>query len=337
MAQSTPQLAFTEQFSLKELSKNEFETVYRPQRMGNPLNIAYGGYALGTACKSACLSVPEGYHLYSMLGNYLGPSYTDRALRASVRVIRQTRTFATRQVEVSQIRDDGEKRVCLIAIADFQVKEKAVLLDYSRTPSESYPNWKDCPTQEEAFQKLLGEGKITQPLLDAHSKSFNLMPNIFDQRAVPSGIFAQNLLGMAKHLPHSQDDRPLPKRTTADWFRCKQSLSSTADQITNLAFLIDGAIAFAPLSFNHLFFDDVAAVSSLDFALRIFQNGKEDAVEGGLDLNKWHLREMSTTAASEGRSYGESWVWDEQGRAVACMSQQSILRPKAQRKEKGKL
>lgn len=101
--------------------------------------------------------------------------------------------------------------------------------------------------------------------------------------------------------------------------------------------MVDGAIAFLPLSFNHLFFDDVSAVSSLDFALRIFQNGKEDAVEGGLDVNKWHLREMNTATASEGRSYSESWVWDEQGRAVACMSQQSILRPRLQGKGMEKL
>lgn len=213
---NSAQLPFIEQFALKELSKNEFETVYPPQCMGNPLNIAYGGYGLGTACKAACLSVPEGYHLYSMVGSYLGPASTNISLRASVRVIRQTRTFATRQVEVSQVREGNEKRLCLIAIVDFQVKEKARLLEYSRTPTDTHPNWRDCPTQDEAFQKLVSDGKVTQSILDAHSKSFNIFPTMFDQRIIPSGIFAQNLYGMAKHLPHSQDDRPLPKRMTAD-------------------------------------------------------------------------------------------------------------------------
>ncbi|KAJ4371459.1 hypothetical protein N0V83_004676 [Neocucurbitaria cava] len=326
---TNPQLPFSEQFALKSLGQNEYETVYRPQRMGNPLNIAYGGYALATACKAACLSVPSGYHLYSMLGNYLGPAYTDRPLHASVRVIRQTRTFATRQIEISQQRSDSssdEKRVCLIAIADFQVAEPASLLTYSRTPqNHPYPNWKDCPTQQEAFQKLLDEGKISKELLDAQAKSFSLLKNIFDQRAIPSGIFAQNLMGMAKHLPHTQDALPLPRRTTADWIRCKQSLASPTDHVANLAFLIDAAIAFTPLSFSHMFFDDVSAVSSLDFALRVFRNE--------VDMGRWHLREISTGVGAEGRTYGENWVFDEQGRAVACMSQQSILRPK---KEMGK-
>ncbi|KAF1845341.1 Thioesterase/thiol ester dehydrase-isomerase [Cucurbitaria berberidis CBS 394.84] len=326
MAQSTGPLSFTEQFALRNLGNNKFETINNPQRMGNPSNIAYGGYALDTACKAACLSVPEGYHLYSMLGNYLGPAYTDRPLRVSVREIRQTRTFATRQVEISQERDDGKKRTCLMGLADFQVQEQAALLKYSRAPNESYPHWKDCPTQHDAEQKLLDEGKISQVLLDAHTANFSLMPAIFDQRSIPSSIFAQNLYGMAKYLPHSQDSLPLAKRTTADWFRCHQPLPTTADHTTNLAFLIDGAIAFTPLSFSHLFFEDVAAVSSLDFALRFFIND--------VDVTQWHLREMSTTVGAEGRSFGESWVWDERGRAVAYMSQQSILRPKVERKER---
>ena len=136
MAQLPAQLLFKEQFALRELGANAFETINKPQRVGNPLNIAYGGYSLGVACKAASLSVPKGYHLYSILGNYLGPAYTDRQLIANVKVIRQTRTFATLQVEVGQNRDDGEFRACLIAIADFQVLERATLLEYSRTPAK---------------------------------------------------------------------------------------------------------------------------------------------------------------------------------------------------------
>lgn len=295
--------------------------------MGNPLNIAYGGYALATACKAACLTVPAGYHLYSMLGNYLGPAYTDRQLHANVRTIRQTRTFATRQVEVSQIQDNGEPRVCLIAIADFQVKEKASLLEYSKTPSQKYANWKECATQTETYQKLVDEGKVSQQLVDYHGQRFNVLKDMYELRPCPTGIFAQNLYGVAKTLPHSQDDVASAERTTADWFRCRETLATPVEQITNLTFLIDSAIAFLPLSFNHMWFDDVAAVSSLDFALRFFQNGKTDDDAEGIDVNQWHLREMKTGVASTGRSYGESWIWDERGRAVACMSQQSILRP----------
>jgi acyl-CoA thioesterase II len=325
----TDQLAFQPQ---DPNSTDVFECVHPPQKMGNPLNIAYGGYALATACKSAYASVPSGYHLYSLLGNYLGPAYIDRPLRANVRTIRQTRTFATCQISVSQLRDDSEDRVCLVAIADFHVKEVASLLTYSKPPSQSYSHHKDLPAQDQVSQQLLDEGKITKKLLEAHAKTFGLMAGIFDQRPCPESVFAQNLFGMAKHVATTQDSLPLTERSTADWFRCLEPQSTPAENLTSLAFIIDSAIAFLPLSFSHMWFDNVSACSSLDFALRFFVSGDE------VDLEKWHLREMKTSVGGEGRSYGESWVWDESGRAVACMSQQSILRPPpANAKAKGKL
>ncbi|KAH9864172.1 hypothetical protein J1614_010106 [Plenodomus biglobosus] len=321
-------IPFSTQLALTRLDDKTFETSTKPQRMGNPQPIAFGGYALAVACKAASLSVPQDYHLYSMQGSFLGPASTDRQLRATVRTVRQTRTFATRQVEVGQLRDDGELRVCLIAIADFQTQEKGVVLTYSRTPSKEYSGWRECPTQLEARQKLLREGKIKQGESDAHAKGFSVAASLFEQRVCPEGIFGQTLDGMAKSLPHSQDSLALTERTTADWFRSLENLDSKMDNVANLTWMMDAAISFMPLAFSHLWFDDVGAVSSLDFSLRFFQNE--------IDSGGWHLRELSTKAGGEGRSFGESWVWDEGGRAVACMTQQSILRPRATL-EKGKL
>lgn len=326
MPSSKEPLPFSAQLSFQQLGPTEWSTRHPPKQMGNPLDIAYGGYALATAAKAACLSVPAGYHIYSMLGNYLGPAYSDRALHANVRVIRQTRTFATRQVEVSQKQDDGERRVCLIAIVDFQVAEPRDVMTYSKTPSKAYPHWTDCPTQAEAYQHLANQGKVSQSMVDHHAKAFSLLRNMYDMRLCPEGIFAQNLYGVAKSLPHTQDDLPLWERSTADWFKSKERMQNETEHITNLTFIIDRAISFLPLSFSHKWFTDVAAVSSLEFALRFFQND--------IDVNNWLLSEMKTNVASSGRSFSESWIWDEQGRAVASMSQQSIMRAPKQEKVK---
>ncbi|OAL06423.1 Thioesterase/thiol ester dehydrase-isomerase [Phaeosphaeriaceae sp. SRC1lsM3a] len=337
MAKSTP-TTLTESLHLESTSTSkdefEFQGLHPPQKMGNPLNIAYGGYALATACTAAYRTVPANYHLYSMLGHYLGPAYADRPLCAKVRTVRQTRTFATRQVEVSQKREDGKQRVCLIAIADFQVPESATLFEYTKPPYKEYAHYNGLATQKEVFQKLLDDGKISQNLLKVHTKTFALMETHFDQRPLPDSVFAQNLFGVAKSLPTTQDHLPITSKTTADWVKSREKLNTPAEHLASLTFLIDGAIAFTPLSFSHMWFDDIAACSSLDFALRFFKAGDK------VDLGKWHLREMSTSVGSEGRTYGESWVWDEQGRAVACMSQQSIMRPppgKGEKKSRGKL
>lgn len=326
MADPSPK-PFTEQLAFKELEENTWTTLHPPQRMGNALPIAYGGYAIAVACKAACLSVPEGYHIYSFMGNYLGPAYTDRPLRASTRTIRQTRTFATRHVEVSQIQDNGKLRVCLFATADFQVKEKGSMFEYSHPPSKKYSHHEGLPSALEAASNLLTTGKVNKESHDAYAKAFAVSASLFDVRPCPEGIFAQNLSGLAKSLPHTQDSLEITSRTTADWFRSSERLPTPTDNLAALTFYSDGALSFCPLSFTHLYLDDSAACSSLDFALRFFRN---------VDVNQWHLREISTNVGSEGRTFSQCWIWDEEGRAVANMSQQSIMRVLPQ-KEKGKL
>lgn len=313
----SPLKSFTEQLTFQKLGENSWTTLHPPQRMGNALPIAYGGYAIAVACKAACLSVPEGYHIYSFLGNYLGPASTDRPLRATTRTVRQTRTFATRHVEVSQIQDDGKSRVCLFATADFQVKEKGSMFEYSRPSSKQYSGHEGLPAWPNVAAQLLKEGRVEQGTHDAYTQAFSLTASLFDCRPCPEGIFAQNLSGMAKSVSHSQDDLPLTSRTTADWFRSATPLSNSIDNLAALTFYSDGALSFCPLSFSHMYLDDSAACSSLDFALRFFRE---------VDVEKWHLREISTHTGSEGRTYSECWIWDEQGRAVATMSQQSIMR-----------
>lgn len=322
-----PPKSFTEQLAFERLGENTWTTLHPPQRMGNALPIAYGGYALAVACKAACLSVPAGYHVYSFMGNYLGPAFTDRPLRATTRTIRQTRTFATRHVEVSQKQDDGKERVCLFATADFQVKEKGSMFEYSRPPSKTYSHHTGLPSAAEAAHNLLNAGKIEKGLHDAFVKAFSVGAPLFDMLLCPEGIFAQNLFGLAKTLPHSQDNLPLTSRTTADWFRSSTYLSTPVDHLAALTFFTDGSLSFCPLSFNHQYLDDSAACSSLDFALRFFRD---------VDMNQWQLREIQTHAGSEGRTYSECWIWDEEGRAIANMSQQSIMRV-LPAKEKGKL
>ncbi|KAF2197512.1 acyl-CoA thioesterase II [Delitschia confertaspora ATCC 74209] len=314
-----PPLTFTEAFTFKPLSNHEFETIHFPERMGNALNIAYGGYALAVACKGAYLTVPAGYHLYSMLGNFLGPAFTDRILSISVRQVRQTRTFATRFVEVSQTMDSGERRLCLVALCDFQIQESS-LLAYSAPPRMTYTPHSCLPTADIAKAAQVQSGTITQQLSDAHSKNFAPSFRYFDTRHCPEGIFAQNFSGMLKHVPTTQDHLKITEKATAEWVRARHTLEREVDNVVALVFNMDAAIAFAPLSFSHMFVDDVAACSTLEFALRLFSND--------IKMEEWHLREMTTANAAEGRTFSEARLWDEGGRMCASMSQQGIMRPK---------
>jgi acyl-CoA thioesterase len=174
---------------------------------------------------------------------------------------------------------------------------------------------------EEHRANLVMAGKVPQGAAKAHAKTFALMGRTFEGRVLEESMMHQKLFGMGKHIPTTQDDLPLTDRVTAEWVRAKDGILRTqADNVAALAFNIDGGISFMPLVHSHLSLPDAAACSSLDFAIRILSNK--------VDLNQWHLKEMKTHGGSNGRTFSEARVWDEDRNLVATMTQMNILRPK---------
>jgi acyl-CoA thioesterase II len=318
-----------EQASLQKISENQYVSLFNPDKMGNTANIAYGGCTLAVGVNAAYETVSSDYHCFSIMGNYLGPAMTDRKFYCNIRRIRDTRTFASRQVEVSQKQDDGTHRQCLILFAEFQRQEPAVLLSYSAPPTTSYSSLDACLTKAENIDRLLKDGKVPQKMVDVFQKVFGLMERFWESKPVPEAILSQNLYGMAKHLSTTQDHLPLTSKTSAEWARSKSKLATEADQISALAFYMDGALSFIPLSHSHMFLQDAGACSSLDFALRIFSNQ--------VNLNEWHIKEMKTHNAAEGRTYSEGQLWDQKGNMIASMTQQSVMRPPAKKPVKASL
>jgi len=176
--------------ALKQLSPSTYETLLRPEKMGNAANIAYGGCAMAVGINAACLSAGPTYRLYSALGSFLGPALTDRTLQVHVTTIRDTRTFATRLVEVSQIQDSGTSRPCMTFLADFQVPEPATLMTYSTPPSMPYTPRSLTPPLAEHNQKLVSSGTITPALLAQHDILFQLGSRFFDFHECPESVFA---------------------------------------------------------------------------------------------------------------------------------------------------
>ncbi len=307
--------------SVQQTAPNLFESVHKPGKMGNMADIAYGGNTLAVAINAAFQTIPAGFFLYSALGSYLGPASTDRTLQCAVRLIRTTKTFATRHVEVSQVQKDGKRRPCLFLSADFQIAEPATLLTYSRPPKTAYTAVEDCATVDENRQSFLKRGLASKETVRMHKGIFGLSERFYDRRPCPEGIITQNLTGMAKKsIPTTQDHLSLPSKTSGDYFRSKHPLQTPAQQISALAFVMDMGTSFIPLTHTGKSLDEVSVQSSLDFALRIFTND--------VDLNTWNLREISTVTGGNGRTYTEAQSWDARGNMVSSMTQQCILRPK---------
>ncbi|KAH8195305.1 hypothetical protein TruAng_010528 [Truncatella angustata] len=316
------------QIGLDEVSPGEYVSAVLPERMGNTLPIAYGGCTLGVATHAACKTVPASHSLYSLVGHFLGPASTTEKLHCTVHKTRDTRTFATRRVQVSQVKPDGNMRICMELLADFQIEEPA-LLTYSSPPAGKYSGPEQSQTLPELVERAVSEGQLSKEAGAQAVKSFELGELLFESRFCPEGVCGQNALGILKQERTTQDHLPITEKTTADWIRSRESLETRGERMSATAFMLDGALSFMPLNHNHMWLDDAGACSTLDFALRFFVPD--------LALDAWHLRERKTTAAGFGRSYSEGMLWDEKGTLVASMTQQCIVRPKSDGKLKTKL
>jgi len=273
---------------------------------------------MSVAVTAAVKTVNSSFHPYSILGHFLGPTRTDLKLKCRVRRLRDTRTFVTRQVEAFQTLKTGENRLCLALTVDFQIDEPS-MYDYSVPPVLQYRHPTECPTTKKTAEYLLEKGYITKERANEYVTMFQNMHNFFDTNFCPDGVGAQTLNGYAKSAPSTQDHLHITSRVSGDWFKVKESLSKD-DQPGALAFWMDGGLSFLTLIHDHKYLEDVGACSTLDFAIRIFVND--------LNVNNWHLRERISQRGSVGRTYGEARLWNNQGKLVASMTQQCIMRPK---------
>ncbi|CAK7218464.1 hypothetical protein SBRCBS47491_003519 [Sporothrix bragantina] len=310
-----------EQLSVKPVGTDGslFESVHCPIRMGNAAPIAYGGSTLGVAVAAAAHTVPSTHKLYSVLGHYLGPAGITAHVRIKVDRTRDTKSFATRRVQVIQ-EQNGKERTCLDLLIDFHVVEDAYY-QYDEPPEQPLDAARpeDCLSWEEQIADHVAKKNINRGIAALAENAFAPNNHFFENRGVPQSVSAQNLLGLAKKVKTTQDGLPITAKWSSVWSRLRSHKpESDGAQWASLAFIMDAALSFLPLTHDQRFLDDAGACSSLDIALRVFQPE--------VDLRKWHLRQAKTKTAAAGRTYSENILWDDQGRMVASMTQQSIMR-----------
>ncbi|OJJ54553.1 hypothetical protein ASPSYDRAFT_93472 [Aspergillus sydowii CBS 593.65] len=123
----------------------------------------------------------------------------------------------------------------------------------------------------------------------------------------------------APGVKRSESETALPLAIHAERFRSRTPLGNEAEQVSSLAFYMDKGLGYIPALHCGYRPSDARACASLDFSLRLFDHE--------LDIQKWHVTEQKSVVANNARAYSEGRVWDSNGRLLACMTQQTILRP----------
>ncbi|KAK5246688.1 hypothetical protein LTR20_007377 [Exophiala xenobiotica] len=311
------EIPLAQQIGVERVRDNEYVSTACPAHLGNARPIAYGGNTIALAIHAACKTVSPVLSLYSALGHFLGPAQIDRHVYARVSHLRDTKTFATRQVTLHQVLDDGAERRCLVLLADFH-RGEPTSTSFSPPLFAKYARPEQYPSPDQLHTALAAQGKLNEKTWRIFYSVLGYQSSFFEQRLCTEGVSGQNLSGIAKTVQTTCDHLDLTQKTSAEWLRAQHPLCSHAEQVSALGFLMDDGLALLPLAHDHRFIDEVAVASSLEFALRVFSSS--------FDLNRWHIRERKTTAANAGRTYSEAKLWDEEGKIVAEMTQQCIIR-----------
>ncbi|KAJ9091262.1 hypothetical protein QFC19_009172 [Naganishia cerealis] len=355
------------------IGPNVYESVYCCEAMGNVSSIGYGGCLLSQCVSAAFANIPQDtadriYDVYSVLGTFLGPTSTKAKVQFRVEDVRTTKSFATRKVEAWQdfpTNDGGsDRRRTMILLADFHVREpsSAVLpgMTYSIPPvhPESCLDDPDTMITQQQYLATKQPKSVEKPF----NTVFPLFYRYLEMKPIQTSMGVQKALGLNSRNKTTQDDLALQQRTNAHWFKVKEveggkgELTARSEQAAAVAFVMDSALAFLPLTFctsstytlnpapskltttyipptllaraAHRFFDAVQAVSTLEFSLRFFDVP---------NANDWLLHEQHTENGGMGRTFSTGRVWNREGKCIASMSQQCIMRAKAQPGETAKL
>ncbi len=268
--------------------EDHYVSVLPPTRMGDLADWAYGGNILAVAVSAAYATITTGHHLYSICGHFVRPASPSYKLICRVERIRDTRTFQTRHLRLYQNGPSGEQ-LCLIATADFHIEESAELVNYSARPHE----WTSPPrTSKTESTSEHGLYRNIDPFTDVQTL----------------------------HTNSNNKEKDIPDIISAENFRINGPLPTEADQIAALAFYMDRGLAYIPANHAGRSLFDASACATLDFALRLATHR--------FDLGDWHNSEKRTCRAGGARAFSEGRVFGGDGRLLASMTQETILRPK---------
>lgn len=301
-------MSLKQQIAVEPLRPGYFCSVKNPTRLGALSEYVFGGNTIAVAVNAAYQTVSDTHHLYSLCGHFIRPATTDRKLFCHVESIRDSKSFQTRQIRVSQVTDEGSTKLCLIALADFHIEEPYSAVTYSIPPET------EC-----APTTLCGKYFIPSPGTSKDCDLYRDIERFVDMRFIHDNDTSQK---NQEQNPRLDSPPPSPSAITKEMFRVPEPLDNEAEQISALAFYADKGLAYIPAIYNGYDLWQASACATLEFSLRIFVHG--------LNLGKWHMAEQRTLAAGNARAFSEGRIWNGDGHLVASMTQQTILRPNAE-------
>ncbi|MGW2342573.1 acyl-CoA thioesterase [Streptomyces sp. NPDC001661] len=288
----------TDAITLKPARPECFDLAFTATTQPCPWPKAYGGDLVAQAAAAAIRSVTDGKSLHSMHSYFLRPAEIGTEVRYEVEVLRDGRGYSTRQVRGLQ--NGKTLYACLANFAAGNAEATA----FHSVPDE-VPSPDSLPTSA-AYLASRSGGTMTET-----SKAYWSCGRSFDMRHVPDPVY---LTVDGARQPHQAVWlKPF------DALRPVEGLTDSQRDQAALAYACDYTILEPVLRVLGLPWATPGLVTaSLDHAMWFHRPGPVD---------DWLLYAQEAVAAEAGRGLGYGRFFTRDGRHLATVAQEGMIRP----------
>ncbi|WP_024355716.1 acyl-CoA thioesterase [Leucobacter chironomi] len=252
-----------------------------------PHGRSFGGQVLGQAIAAAGTTVADDRLLHSMHGYFLRPGESEERMTFEVARLHDGRSFSTRRVQAYQ---DGE--VLMSMISSFQEDDPG--LEHQQPVSlDGLPEPESLPSVWEKYGHLSGSGRASW-----------ILGRPFDFRYLESDV----VLDVAERVNRQRV-----------WMRSRDSFD--APQLLQCA-----ALAFAS---DYLLLEPIARQHGIPWATPGMRAASLDHAmwfHRPFRVDEWLLYELDSPTSQGGRGLTHGRFYDRDGRLVASVSQESMIR-----------
>lgn len=282
-----------------------FDLAFTATTQPCPWPKAYGGDMVAQAAAAAMLSVEADRRVHSMHSYFMRPVDIGAEVRYEVELLRDGRGYSTRQVRGYQ-----NGKPVYTALASFQVPEDGAEL--APEMPAGIPAPESLPTSAE-YLAGIEPGTPEAGTLTVESKEYWSTGRSFDMRHVPGPVYTSV---EGERVPHQ-----------AVWVRAFESIAGTgAAPLTEeqfhtaaLAYVCDYTIIEPTLRALGLPWAAPGLMTaSLDHAMWFHRPARVD---------EWLLYTQESAGTQSGRGLGLGRFFDTDGRLVATVAQEAMVRP----------
>jgi acyl-CoA thioesterase-2 len=295
---------FTRAVTLAPADPELFDVAFTATTQPCPWPKAYGGDMVAQAAAAAMRTVTDGKTLHSMHSYFMRPVDIGAEVTYEVEVLRDGRGYSTRQVRAIQ-----NGKVAYVCLAGFAAGEESS--GYAASAPTGVPAPESLPSSA-AYLADIAPGDGTT--MTEESKEYWSSGRSFDMRHVPGPVYV------------SVDGGATPQQAlwvkAFDALRPVEGLADDQRDLAALAYVCDYTILEPVLRTLDLAWADPGLVTaSLDHAMWFHRPPAPG------DLDGWLLYTQEAVAADAGRGVGLSRFFTPDGRHLATVVQEGMIRP----------